>query len=177
MKKTLVSTAVFMTIACSAEAGPLDFMQGWTKSNFYMGLLISNSDIDGETGAGQDMSMVNATFGYAFPRGISVEGRLGVGSDEAESMLQDPVSNYAAGMLRYHYTWNNKIMAYAAVGGAARIHSSVVEADTRQSGAAVAFGMNLFGSDQTALNIEYFYMGGEQATKSVGIGFHHYFGK
>ncbi|OED43017.1 hypothetical protein AB833_04775 [Chromatiales bacterium (ex Bugula neritina AB1)] len=176
MKKTLVSAALFMTLACNAQAGPLDFMKGWSKSNFYMGLLVSNSDIDGETGAGLDMSVINATLGYSLGKGLSVEGRFGAGSDQAESLFQDPVSNYAAGMLRYHYTWKNKIMAYAAAGGATRVHSNVVEADRNQTGAAFALGMNLFGSAKTAINVEYFYMGGAQATKSIGIGFHHYFG-
>ncbi len=176
MKKTLVTTAVFLATTCAAQAGPLDFLKGWNKSDYYLGLLISNSDIDGETGAGQDMSTINGTFGYVLSNSLAVEARLGVGSDDANSLIQDPVSNYTAGMLRYHYTWSNNIMAYASVGAALRVHSDVVDAGT-QAGAAVAVGLNLFGSDRTALNIEYFYMGGTEPVESIGIGFHHYFGK
>lgn len=176
MKKTLVSAAVFLTMSCSVQAGPLDFLKEWDKSNYYLGLLVSNSDIEGETGAGQDMSTINATFGYVFPKSLSLEARFGAGSDDSNSLFEDAVTNYAAGMLRYHYTWSNNIMGYASVGVAARSHSNVVEADS-QSGAAVAIGVNLFGNERTALNIEYFYLGGTESIASIGIGFHHYFGK
>jgi hypothetical protein len=37
--------------------------------------------------------------------------------------------------------------------------------------------LNLFGSDHTAVNIEYLYMGGPEAMRSIGIGFHRYFGR
>jgi hypothetical protein len=66
-------------------------------------------------------------------------------------------------------------MAYAAAGGAFRTHSDLLDVDETQAGAAFAVGVNLFGSDSTAINIEYLYLGGEQATKSIGIGFQHYF--
>jgi len=79
-------------------------------------------------------------------------------------------------MLRYHYTWDNNLMAYAAAGAAVRMHSDLLDnVEETQTGAAFAVGVNLFGSNSTAINIEYFYMGGEQATKSIGIGFQHYF--
>lgn len=177
MNKTLMSAAVLVAMMGNAEAGTLDFLDKWDKSDFYVGLLISNSDIAGETGAGLDMGSINATLGYSFPNGIALEARAGIGSDQTNSLFQDPVTTYAAAMLRYHYTWNNNLMAYAGIGGSVRAHSSAVGANNSQGGAAFVLGLNLFGSDQTAVNIEYQYLGGEEAMKSVGIGFHHYFGK
>lgn len=177
MKKTLMSAAVLVAMMGNAEAGTLDFLHDWNKSDFYLGVLISNSDISGETGIGEDMGMVNATFGYVFPKGISLEARLGFGSDQSDSLLQDPVTSYTAAMFRYHYTWRNNIMAYAAVGTSLRTHSDAVEVNDIQAGGAYAFGLNLFGSDDVAVNIEYLYMGGPEALSSIGIGFHRYFGK
>jgi hypothetical protein len=68
-------------------------------------------------------------------------------------------------------------MAYAAVGTSLRTHSEAVDVNDLQAGGAFAFGVNLFGSDKTAVNIEYLYLGGPQAMRSIGIGFHRYFGK
>ena len=178
MKKTAAGAAVLLALAGgSAGAGTLDFLKsGWDASDLYMGLLISNSDISGEEGLGQDMNVYNALVGLSLPANLALEARFGAGSDQTESVLQDPLSNYFAGMLRYHYTWDNNIMAYTGVGAAARKHSSLLEdVESNQVGAAFAVGLNLFGSDNTAVNIEYFYMGGEQATSSIGIGFQHYF--
>lgn len=175
MKKTVVGAALLLAMAGSAGAGTLDFLRDWNKTDLYMGFIFSNSDISGETGIGQDMSVYNATLGYMLPKGFGVEARIGAGSDQTKSLLQDPLSNYAAGMLRYHYTWNSDLMAYAAAGGAIRTHSDLLDVKETQAGAAFAIGVNLFGSDNTAINIEYLYMGGEQATKSIGIGFQHYF--
>jgi len=177
LKRTQVGAAVFLGLAATADASNLEFMNSMNKSNYYMSLLLSNSDIAGENGIGQDLSVFNATVGYELPRGLSVEARFGVGSDQATSLMQDPVSSYAAAMVRYHYTWSNRLSAYAAAGGAVRAHSDAVSAAATQGGAAFAVGLNLFGNHQTAVNIEYLFMGGEQATSSVGIGFHHYFGR
>ncbi len=185
MKKTLVCAAMLAAMTGSAGASTLDsiksntmdFLDDWNRSDFYLGLLVSNSDIDEEDDVGQDMSVFNATFGYVFPKGFSLEARFGVGSDQPDSLFQDPVTTYSAAMFRYHYTWTNNVMAYASVGTALRTHSDAVDANDLQAGGAFAFGMNLFGSDHTAVNIEYFYMGGPEAMRSIGIGFHRYFGR
>ncbi len=185
MKKTLVCAAVFAAMTGSAgaarldaiKANTMDFLDDWNRSDFYLGLLISNSDLDEEEGVGQDMNVFNATFGYVFPRGFALEGRFGAGSDQPSSIFQDPVTQYAAAMFRYHYTWTNNVMTYASIGTSIRTHSEAVEVNDLQAGGAFAFGLNLFGTDQTAVNIEYFYMGGPEAMRSIGIGFHRYFGK
>ena len=175
MKKTVVGAAVLLAMASSAGAGTLDFLNKWNSSDLYMGLLISNSDISGESGIGQDLNVYNATIGYSLPKGFAVESRFGAGSDQPQSLLEDPLSNYFAGMLRYHHTWNSNFMAYAAAGAAVRRHDDLLDADGTQFGAAFAVGLNLFGSQNTAVNVEYFFMGGEQSTESIGIGFQHYF--
>ena len=79
-------------------------------------------------------------------------------------------------MLRYHYTWGNNVMAYASAGAGVRIHSDFVDADSTV-GLATAFGLNLFGTKKTALNFEFLYLGGSEASTSAGLGFQHYFGK
>lgn len=183
MKKTLTSTAIAMLLACgAADANTLEYLrdfnprEDFNKQNFYLGLQAANADISGVEGAGDDISTLTGTLGFFFKWGISLEGRFGIGSDQATSLLQDPVTSYGAGMLRYHYTWNNNVMAYASAGAGVRLHSDVVDADST-AGLAAAFGVNLFGTKRTALNVEYLYLGGSEASTSFGIGFHHYFGK
>jgi len=175
MKKFVAGAAMLMAVAGSAAADTLDFLKDWKTRDIYLGFVVSDSDVAGETGLGQDMNAYNATIGYNLWGSLSVEARVGAGTDQVTSLFQDPLSNYAAGMLRYHYTWSNDIMAYASAGAAVRTHSDLLDADKSQIGAAFAVGVNLFGSDNTALNLEYLYMGGEQATSSFGIGFQHYF--
>lgn len=177
MKKTLMSTAVLVAMMGNAEADTLEFLDDWNKSDFYLGILLSNSDIAGETDVGLDMGTMQATFGYVFPKGIALEARFGIGSDETTSLMQDPVTSYGAAMFRYHYTWSNNIMAYAGAGVSIRSHSDAVDAKNLQSGVAFTLGVNLFGSNRTAVNIEYQYLGGEEELKAIGIGFHRYFGK
>ena len=183
MKKTMASAAVAMLVASgAASANTLDYLRDFNprndfnKNNFYLGLQAANADIDGVGLDGDDVTTLTGTLGFFFKWGISLEARFGVGSDQADSLFQDPVASYGAGMLRYHYTWNDNLMAYASAGAGIRLFSDVVEADSTV-GIATAFGVNLFGTKKTALNVEYTYLGGGDASTSVGIGFHHYFGQ
>jgi len=174
MKKTLVRAAVLTSaLAVSAVYGAtLDFLQKSDSSKVYLGLMLNNGDIKDVEGVGQDMSLFSATLGYRLLPRVSVEGRFGAGSDELSSLMQDPVSTYVAGLVRYQYTWDSKIMAYASVGAGVRRHSSVLDIDDQdQAGLALAFGINLFGNKNTAVNIEYFAIGGDQLYSSIGIGF------
>lgn len=182
MKKTLASTAVAMLLACgAADANTLDYLRDFNpsedfdKKNFYFGLQASNANINGVDGAGNDVGTLNGTLGFFFKWGISLEARFGMGSDQASSLIQDPVTSYASGMLRYHYTWNENVMAYVSGGAGIRLHSDFVDADST-AGIAAAIGVNLFGTEKTALNFEYLYLGGSESSTSVGMGFHHYFG-
>ncbi len=179
MKRTLVSTLVLTAAMCgqAVNGGTLDFLQQTDSKNIYLGFQLYNGDLDGVDGVGQDMSVLNATLGYSLVGGISIEARLGAGSDQLDSLIQDPVSSYMAGLVRYHYTWNSNIMVYAGAGLAVRGHSSVIDVDDQQFGAAVSFGLNLFGNDNTAVNLEYFAISGDERYSSIGIGVHHYFGK
>ena len=182
MKKTLASAAVAMLLACgAADANTLDYLkdfnprEDFNKKNFYFGLQASNANINGVEGAGNDVGTLNGTLGFFFKWGVSLEARFGMGSDQASSLIQDPVTSYASGMLRYHYTWNENVMAYVCGGAGIRLHSDFVEADST-AGIAAAIGVNLFGTEKTALNFEYLYLGGSESSTSVGMGFHHYFG-
>lgn len=183
MKKTIASAAVTLLLACgAADANTLDYLrdfnprEDFNKKNLYFGIQAASGDIDGVGEAGDDIGTLAGTVGFFFKWGISLEARFGLGSDQPASLLQDPVSSYSAGMLRYHYTWNDNVMAYASAGAGIRLHSSEVEADNT-AGVAAAFGLNLFGTKRTALNVEYTYLGGSDAFSAVGIGFQHYYGK
>ena len=61
MKKTVAGAAVLLAMASSAGAGTLDFLNKWNSSDLYMGLLLSNSDISGESDIGEDLNVYNAT--------------------------------------------------------------------------------------------------------------------
>ncbi len=183
MKKTIASAAVAMLLACGAADAndTLDYLRDFSprkdfdKRNFYLGVVAGNTVLDGDDGAGDDIGTLHGTLGFFYKWGISLEGRFGVGSDQPASLIQDPVSSYGAGMLRYHYTWNENIMAYVSAGAGIRLNSDDIESDST-AGLAAAFGLNLFGTKRTALNMEFFYLGGSETSTSMGLGFHHYFG-
>jgi len=183
MKKTISSAAVALLLACGAADAneTLDYLRDFNprddfnKKNFYFGLQAANTDIDGVEGAGDDIGTLHGTIGFFYKWGISLEARFGLGSDQPASLLQDPVSSYGAGMLRYHYTWNENVMAYASAGAGIRLNSDVIEADS-SAGLSAAFGLNLFGTKRTAVNMEFFYLGGSESSTSLGLGFHHYLG-
>lgn len=183
MKKSIASAAVTLLLACgAADANTLEYLRDFDprkdfdKRNFYFGVQAGAAEIDGVGDADDDVSTLTGTVGFFYKWGISLEGRFAIGSDQGTSLLSEPVSTYTAGMLRYHYTWNEKIMAYASAGAGIRVHSSDVEADN-SAGLAAALGLNLFGNKTTALNVEYTYQGGSDTVGFVGIGFQHYFGK
>ena len=183
MKKTLASTAVALLLASGvADANTLEYLRDFNprkdfnKENIYLGLQVSSSDISGVDGAGDDIGTLNGTVGFFFKWGISLEARFGIGSDQPSSLFSEPVSSYSSGMLRYHYTWNNNIMTYASAGAGIRLQSDDVDSNST-AGLTAAFGLSLFGTKKTALNIEYLYLGGSDANTSVGIGLQHYFGK
>ena len=183
MKKTIASAAVALLLACGAADAneTLDYLRDFNprkdfnRKNFYFGVQAANTDIDGVENGGDDIGTLHGTVGFFFKWGISLEARAGLGSDQPSSLLQDPVSSYGAGMLRYHYTWNEKIMAYASAGAGIRLNSDDIDSDS-SAGLAAAFGLNLFGNERTAVNMEFFYLGGGDASTSLGIGFQHYFG-
>ena len=183
MKKTIASAAVAMLLACGAADAndTLDYLRDFNprddfnKKNFYFGVVAGNTDIDGVESTGGDISTLQGTVGFFYKWGISLEARAGLGSDQPASLLRDPVSSYGAGMLRYHYTWKENIMAYASAGAGIRLNSDDIDSDS-SAGLAAAFGLNLFGTKRTAVNMERFYLGGSEASTSFGFGFHHYFG-
>ena len=183
MKKTIASAAIAMLLACGAASAndTLDYLRDFSprkdfnKQNFYFGVQVANTDIDGVDGAGDDISTLHGTLGFFYKWGISLETRFGIGSDQPASLLQDPVSSYGAGMLRYHYTWNENVMAYASAGAGIRLNSDDIDSDS-SAGLSAAFGLNLFGTKRTAVNMEFFYLGGGEASTSLGLGFQHYFG-
>ncbi len=183
MKRTVASTAVALLLACgAADANTFDYLRDFNpredfdRANFYYGLQVANGDIEDVDGAGNNIGSLIGTLGFFFKWGISLEARLGLGSDQPTSMFRDPVTSYTSGMLRYHYTWNDNLMAYVSAGMGIRLHSDFVDADST-AGIAAAFGLNLFGNKNTAINFEYLYLGGSEASTSAGIGFHHYLGK
>ena len=183
MRKTIASASVALLLACGvADANDtLDYLRDFSprddfnKKNFYFGVVAGNTDINGVDGAGDDIGTLHGTVGFFYKWGISLEGRFGIGSDQPGSLLQDPVSSYGAGMLRYHYTWNENVMAYVSAGAGIRLNSDDIDADST-AGVAAAVGLNLFGTKRTAVNMEFLYLGGSEASTSLGIGFHHYLG-
>ena len=180
MKKSMVSAAILLAGSwCGANAeGTLDFLHDYKMSDFYAGLLISNADVSGAEVLAQDLETFNATLGLVVHKGWSVEGRFGAGTDHADSVFQDPLASYFAGLLRYHYTWNDRIMTYAGIGYSTRSYSDLLTDVTEsQSGVMATMGVNLFGSAKTAVNLEYLYFQGEESSSAIGLGFHHYFGK
>ena len=180
MKKTIASAVVTLLLGCgAADANTIEYLRDFNphkdfdKQNFYFGLQAGAAQIDD---VDSDVSTLTGTVGFFYKWGISLEGRFAIGSDQATSLLRDPVSTYTAGMLRYHYTWNQNIMAYAGLGAGIRVLSDDVDANSTV-GLAAALGLNLFGNKTTALNIEYTYQGGRDDVGFIGIGFQHYLGK
>jgi len=165
MRKLVVSLVLGLSmVASQAHARVAKLYYG---AGFSDGSVEVTGDSDGKS-----LGTINATLGLQLLDFVGVELQLGNASDDSNSILSEPLVSYQAAMLRLGYR-HDRFGVYL-LGGMARLDVDPA-LNFSDSGTALGFGINLFGNDTTALNVNFLRLD-EDAFTTATIGFQYYFG-
>ena len=145
--------------------------QAQAPAKMYYGFGFADSTTDYGAGVEEDMGTLNATLGFQLLDFVGIELEAGSASDQASSVLSDPVFTYQAAMLRLGYRWDRA--GVYILGGQARFDSDASTSDTEN---VFGLGLNLFGNETTALNLHFLRFGDDGEITTASIGFQYYFG-
>ncbi len=160
MKKTLRTMAICLALSVSTAHAE--------KEGLFYGANVSDADVDID----QSISGVSLQLGYQFNSYFGVDGRIGVFSNEASSIIRDPLLKQYALLGRAGYEWE-QASVYGLLGYGNTLNSVADNEDGLMKGVEI----NLFGSPATALSLGYLSqtMDGDDFN-TVSIGFVHFLG-
>jgi len=145
--------------------------QAQAPAKMYYGFGFADSSTEQAVGDDESMGTVTGTLGFQLLDFVGVELGLGSASDQASSVLSDPVFTYVAAMVRLGYRWDRA--GVYLLGGQVRFDSDGGSSDTEN---AIGLGLNLFGNETTALNMHFLRFGDDGEVTTASIGFQYYFG-
>lgn len=167
MTRSIAFLCLFSVVCAPAvAAGP----------NQYVGLSLGGFDAE-PPGASGDSSEtdVSLRLGYHFSDFVGVEGRLGTNAAniEGDDDAGRPITEYAGLFLRLDLPFE-KTNVYVLLGGSSvRFDDESVDSDDKDP-VAGGIGIELYGSEDTALVLEYMTYA-EDSYQGVGLGFKHHF--
>ncbi len=141
-------------------------------AKLYYGAGFTDGSVDIANGSDKSLGTVSAVVGLQFLDFLGVELSVGVGSDQTDSILSDPLVNYQAALLRIGYRWDRTGIYVLA--GQARLDLDSKFNNT-DAGNAIGFGINLFGNATTSLNFSVLDID-DGAFRTATIGFQYYIG-
>lgn len=145
--------------------------QAQAPAKMYYGIGFADSSVDQLVGDDESMGTMNATLGFQLLDFVGIELAAGSASDQASSVLSDPVFTYQAAMVRLGYRWDRA--GVYILGGQVRLDS---DGGTSGSENVFGLGLNLFGNETTALNLHFLRFGDDGDITTASIGFQYYFG-
>jgi len=160
MKKTLRTVALGLALSIGTAHAE--------HEGLFWGANVSDADVDVD----ESISGASLQIGYQLNKFVGADARVGVFSNEASSIIRDPLFKQYAILGRFGYEWQ-QISVYGLAGYANLLNSLADNEDGFIKGVEV----NLFGSPSTALSIGYL----SQTLDSddfnvVSLGFVHYLG-
>ena len=141
-------------------------------TRLYFGAGFSDGSVDISGGGDKSLGTVHASFGMQLLDYLGIELALGAGSDDSDSVLGDPLAQYQAALLRIGHRWDRAGVYLLAGQARLDIDSSL---NNSNSGNALGFGLNFFGSETTALNFHVLDFDGGAFTTAT-IGFQYFIG-
>jgi len=141
-------------------------------AKLYYGLGVGDGSVEVTGGGDRSFGSFTGTVGLQLLDFVGVEIQAGAASDDKSSFFNDSMVSYQAAMVRLGFRWD-KVGLYAIGGHAIMdVDSSLNFSD---SGAALGFGVNLFGNETTALNLHFISLD-DGAYENSSIGFQYFFG-
>lgn len=141
-------------------------------AKLYYGAGFTDGSVDVVNGDDRNLGTVSAVVGLQLLDFLGVELAVGVGSDQTDSILSDPLVSYQAALLRLGYRWDRA--GVYIMGGQARLDLDS-QFNNSDAGNAIGFGLNLFGNETTSLNFNVLDID-DGAFRTATIGFQYYFG-
>jgi hypothetical protein len=166
--KVLVTLLSFTAGAVQAES---------EGSRLYYGLEIGNGKFDVSKTVEDTMQDIGGAFGYNIARFLAVEARVGVASNDKNSLVGDSEVTRGSVLLKLQYSGDH-VIAYIA-GGAGVLNTDISGTSSDDDGVVASVGVELFGTDRTALSLSYTNHERKKAKLDytvANIGFRHYFG-
>jgi len=165
MKKLLGGLVLSLSMmAGSAQAADI--------AKMYYGLGFTDGSVDIPGDEDESLGTVNVTLGFQLLDFVGIELEAGSASDQVSSIVSEPLVTYQAAMVRLGYRWDRA--GVYILGGQARLDIDE-SLNSTDSGTAVGFGLNLFGNENTALNLHVLRLD-DGAFSTASIGFQYYFG-
>lgn len=160
MNKTLRTVALGLALSVSTAYAEND--------GLYYGVNISDADVDID----EAVSGLSLQLGYQYNSYFGFEGRVGVFSNEASSIIRDPLFKQYSLLGRVGYQWE-QTSVYGLIG----YSNTLAAIGDNESGLTKGLEINLFGSPSTALSLGYLSqtMDGPDFN-TISIGFIHYLG-
>lgn len=141
-------------------------------AKLYIGAGLADGSVDIANGGDKSLGTISVSVGLQLLDFIGVELALGTASDQANSIVSEPLVTYQAAMLRLGYRWDRA--GVYLLGGHARLDIDD-KFNNSDAGNAFGFGINLFGNETTALNFHVLDFD-DGAFTTATIGFQYYFG-
>lgn len=141
-------------------------------AKMYYGLGFTDGKMELTNAGDKSLGTVNATLGIQLLDFIGLEVELGSASDQAGSIISEPLVQYQAALVRLGYRIDRA--GFYVLGGQARLDVDK-SLNSTDAGTAIGGGINLFGSETTALNLHFLSIDGGTFT-TASIGFQYYFG-
>lgn len=151
-------------------AGSVQAETGVAK--LYLGAGFSDGNVDIANGGDKALGTISATVGLQLLDFVGIELSAGSSSDQAGSILSEPLVTYQAALLRLGYRWDRA--GVYLLGGQARLDIDDTF-NNSDAGNVYGFGLNLFGNETTSLNLNYMDFD-DGAFSTTTIGLQYYFG-
>ncbi len=153
----------FLAVPVQADIARMYYGVGFTDGTM---------ELTGTEGGDKSLGTINATLGFQLMEYLGLELEFGSSSDQASSILSEPLVQYQAALVRLGYRFDRT--GFYLLGGQARMDVDR-RLNTVDAGTAVGGGINFFGSETTALNFHVLSLDGGTFT-TASIGFQYYFG-
>jgi len=141
-------------------------------TTLYYGVGVTDGSVRVPGNGSKSLGTVTGTFGIQLREGVGIELEIGTASDDMGSILSAPLAQYQAALLRLGTRWNEREV-YVLLGHA------LIDIDDNlnptDAGNALGFGLNLYGSQTTAVNFHFLSLD-DGAFNTATLGFQYYFG-
>ncbi len=157
---TLLGLGLLLAATAHADRPPL-----------YFGVGLADAQLDLDKYAPRDETNLDLRLGYDFRPYLAAELRLG-SSLHSESG-KGSEAGYVAGLARVNLPFE-RVTVYGLL-GAANVAVDVPGNDDGFSGVAFGAGIELYGTERSALGIEYLQLGDSDRYRTLGVGLVHHF--
>lgn len=141
-------------------------------TTLYYGLGVTDGSVRVPGNGSKSLGTVTGTIGVQLREGLGIELEFGQASNDMGSILSAPTAQYQAALLRMGFRWNAREV-YGLIGHA------LIDIDDNlnptDAGNALGFGLNLYGSRTTAVNVHFLSLGGGDFN-TASVGFQYFFG-